>query len=72
MNKDREMKPEILEHLLTLIMCSDPWPVMDSEGKEVEANSEAVIAWADEESKRHGFKDWIDAYHELPKQIRNK
>lgn len=50
------MKREHFRALLDLIMCSDPSPV--------DARTDQLVrAWADEESKRWGFADWIDAYH---------
>jgi hypothetical protein len=42
--------------LLNLVMCSDPSPVSPDDDK-------AIRDCLDEESKRRGFSDWIDAYH---------
>lgn len=54
------MIDETYKALLRLICCSDPWPVDD-------ADNELVIkAFADAEAKKRGFKDWVDAYHEMP------
>ena len=45
-----------LKNFLELIMCSDPWPC-DWE------NEAAVKDFANEESRRHGYEDWVEAYH---------
>jgi len=45
---------------LILLMCSDPWPIMREEKSEYELKS-----FANEEAKKRGFTDWIDAYHQL-------
>lgn len=50
------VKREHFRALLDLIMCSDPSP-MDAR------TDQLVRDWANEESKRWGFADWIDAYH---------
>lgn len=50
---DREFRA-----FLDLMMCSDPNPA----GEEVDA---ILKRWADEESQRHGFDNWIVAFHEL-------
>ncbi len=47
--------------LCELLMCSDPWPCLTQ-------SSEAILkTFADDEAKRHGYTDWIDAYHTLTK-----
>ena len=48
-----------LRKLLDLIMCCDPWPCDDHD------NQEAITTFADEESRRHEFGGWLDAYHML-------
>jgi hypothetical protein len=53
------MTKQELQAFLTLLMCSDPWSIP---GKEYE---KIIEKFADDESKRHGFSDWITAYHEL-------
>ncbi len=40
---------------LALMMCSDPWP--DSVHRENLAN------FADAESRKRGYDDWIEAFH---------
>ncbi len=42
---------------MALLMCSDPWP--ESVPKD------ALDAFADEEARKRGFDDWIEAYHML-------
>jgi hypothetical protein len=54
------MNDETLRAFLTLLMCSDPWPV---EGEP--ENQKLIESWADLEAEKHGFKDWIEAYHKL-------
>lgn len=44
---------------LNLFMCSDPWPLSDTE-------HQILTEWADHEAESWGYTDWIDAYHELP------
>jgi hypothetical protein len=41
---------------LDLLMSSDPSPLTDEQDL-------ALQAFADAEAKRHGFQDWIEAYH---------
>ncbi len=52
------MKTEQFRAFLTLLVCSDPWPT-DGEGKYL------LETWADEEARKHGYGDWIEAYHAL-------
>ena len=47
--------------LLDWFMCSDPWPDTTNAAE----NHLVITQWADEEARRHGFTDWIQAYHEL-------
>jgi hypothetical protein len=53
------MTREQLRAFVYLLMCADPWPVDD------ENNQLIVDAFADEEAMRHGFNDWVEAYHAL-------
>ena len=48
-----------LRAFLDLMMVSDPWPLE-------EPAHEIMIVLADRESEKHGFENWIVAYHELP------
>lgn len=43
---------------LSLLMCSDPWPVQNDED-----GYHNMISLANAEAERRGYKDWIDAYH---------
>lgn len=48
---------------LDLLMCSDPWPVDRAPHRD---NSQKIIdEWADKEARRHGYSDWIEAYHKM-------
>ena len=53
------MNKQELKYFLELLMCSDPWPLSDNESNNI------LQKYADEESKRQGFSDWIEAYHTL-------
>lgn len=55
------MSEEQLRAFLILLMCSDPWPV-ENESQE---HQKILTDFADEESQRHGYTDWIEAYHVL-------
>ncbi len=45
---------------MTLLMCSDPWPVPD----QGEGDGEAVLKeLAEQEAVKRGYTDWISAYH---------
>lgn len=54
------MDKETLGALCNLLMVTDPWPDVLSEEDE-----KLLKKWADEEAQRHGFNDWVDAYHNL-------
>lgn len=45
--------------LLNLHMTSDPTPLPEPQDNEVEN-------FLNEEARRRGFEDWVDAYHKLP------
>lgn len=45
-----------LAALCSLLMCSDPWPTSEREHK-------LMKDFADSESVKHGFKNWIEALH---------
>ena len=53
------MNDELYRTLLSLWMCSDPWPLSEVERDVFEAALQ-------EEAERRGFKDFIDAYHNMP------
>ena len=42
---------------LDLLMVSDPWPL--------EYGKESMDDLADDESRKRGFSDWIEAYHQF-------
>ncbi len=54
-----KMNQEQFRAFLVLLMCSDPWPV------EEEGHQKILDTFADEESNRHGYRDWLEAYHAL-------
>lgn len=41
---------------IQMLMCADPWPLKPFEQFE-------MVMWADFESRKRGFSDWIDALH---------
>lgn len=41
---------------LNLLMASDPWPLSRKE-------KDILYGLAEHESKKRGYKDWIEAYH---------
>ena len=45
--------------MLNWWMCSDPW----MSGPE---DHEMLLAFMEAESKRRGYKGWVDAFHEMP------
>tara|TARA_Y100000310_G_scaffold61027_1_gene56305 strand:+ start:2755 stop:2931 length:177 start_codon:yes stop_codon:yes gene_type:complete len=52
------MTKQELGAFIELLMCADPWPCG--------GNAERVLKeFADAESKRQGFNNWIDAYHRI-------
>jgi len=51
------MTPLQLKALLVVLMCSD--------GIAPSAEHETLRQYANRESQLHGFKDWIDAYHNM-------
>ncbi len=53
------MTKEQFRAFLFLLMCSDPWPVNE------EGHQKVLNDFANEESQRHGYNDWIEAYHAL-------
>jgi hypothetical protein len=50
---------EQLIALMALRMCSDPWPT----GNEMDMT--IIDEFLNNESIKHGFTDWIEAYHKL-------
>jgi len=47
---------------LDLMMCSDPWPVVDRDGIDSNAILEGLAL---DEARARGFESWIVAYHEV-------
>lgn len=47
---------------LDLMMCSDPWPVLDQGCGDGQPELNAL---ADSEAAKRGFEDWIEAYHKF-------
>lgn len=50
------MNDEELRAFLNLLMISDPWPLSENE-------QNILDEFAQRESKKRGYKDWIDAFH---------
>jgi hypothetical protein len=50
------MTIEILNLITQLMMCDDPTMLKESDRDKLDA-------WADEQSRLLGFRNWIDAYH---------
>ena len=48
-----------------LLMCCDPWPVKHENGTRSHDNEVTIKAWADNEARRLGFDNWIDAYYSI-------
>lgn len=50
-----------------LLMVSDPWPLVDTPEQPTHSEETHAVMQnlADEEAKRLGYSDWIDAYHKL-------
>jgi hypothetical protein len=56
------MDPFELKALVNLLMVSDPWPLTGRLGPEQE---KLLKHFADVESRKRSYKDWVDAYHGL-------
>lgn len=54
-----------LKALVTLLMCSDPWPVIDDSGNSESENEVRVKDFVNRLCLKQGFTDWFDAYHVL-------
>ena len=52
------MRDTQFRDFMDLLMCSDPWPVLDG-------TQDSLIELADEESKKRGYENWIVAFHEF-------
>lgn len=55
--REISMNDAELKVFLELLMCSDPWPL--------EHGHELMRDFADNESRKRGYADWIEAYHDL-------
>lgn len=53
------MSDDQFKAFMALMMVSDPWPLSQTEHDD-------LLEIADEESRRRGFDNWIDAYHRMP------
>ena len=49
--------------MLDWYMCSDPWPVQKKDGSTDEENHKAMTELLNKKARRHGYQDWVDAYH---------
>lgn len=55
-------EPFPLREFVTLLMCSDPWPVPNRGAQD------ALVELANREAWKLGYGDWLIAYHRLPAQ----
>lgn len=65
-NKPSEMR---LRHdefcvLNSLMMCSDPWPLENSDGLQDNYAYEVITRLMDKEASARGYDTWTDAYHD--------
>lgn len=52
-----QMPNDVFDAFLSLMMCADPSPL--------DADQDKLLRdWANQESERRGYSDWIEAYHE--------
>lgn len=58
MSKEKRLSKMELRALCELVMVSDPWPLPGE-------HESVVKALLLEECHRHGYPDWVDAYHDL-------
>ena len=61
------MDNKVFRAFLDLLMCADPWPIVDR-GK----SRKLLEKWADSRANTLGYANWIDAYHNLPKTLREE
>jgi hypothetical protein len=59
------MTAQQLRALCALLVAADPWPLAGARGAR---DRLALVNLANAEAKRHGFDDWITAYHELTEE----
>ena len=52
------MGDQAFRAFLNLLMCSDPWPIGGSD-------REALYDFANHEAVWRGYKDWVEAYHNV-------
>jgi hypothetical protein len=55
---NEEIPREVFRSLLDLVMCSDPSPLSGEQDR-------IIRDWLDQESRRRGYSDWIDALHRM-------
>lgn len=65
------MDKRTLAAFCELLMCCDPWPVVIGQDGPVfskspnRGNQNVIIDWVSNEARRHGYAEWVDAYHQL-------
>ena len=52
------MNDDAFRILMALVMVNDPWPLQAGKGE--------IDDLLDDEARRRGFCDWIEAYHVWP------
>ena len=57
------MNREQFRALLDLFICADPWPVPKINGKVPDNSHEVIEELLNEEARKVGYSDWVDAYH---------
>lgn len=59
----KRMSDKEFTAMLTLFMCSDPWPVTAPDNGD---DGYLIIReFLNRESEQRGFNSWIEAYHKL-------
>jgi hypothetical protein len=56
---------ETFKEFLILLMCCDPWPVVDDGANSVTENECIIKEWADRQAQKYGYKNWLEAYQTL-------
>jgi len=54
------MNDETYKEFLSLLMCSDPWPVGHRRDSQ-----RVLINFANNEAIKRGYIDWVVAYHDI-------
>lgn len=65
-----KLPDQLFRDLLDWYMCSDPWPVCKRGTPRLTdaEHAQRITAFMEEQSKLHGFDNWVVAYHQHMKQ----